>query len=152
MIVVSRRLGAALVSVFMSLRLVASIAGSAVLLGEVPSSALCWAGFGLIIAVMTAFLGLVWWSKRREAAAAIASDGSSADGASKGSAAALAAGLAGKAAAGGAWCAESGGKADSEALACSSLSAAPRRNHPILSDPIDSLTTARFTSTEQRIP
>ncbi|KAF8057772.1 hypothetical protein HT031_005956 [Scenedesmus sp. PABB004] len=68
----SRALGAALVSVFMSLRLVSSIVGSVVLLREVPTSALSWAGFALVIVVMTAFLLLQWHAKKRDAAAAAA--------------------------------------------------------------------------------
>jgi len=54
----SRNLGAATVSVFISLRLVASILGSIVLLREVPRHVLTWVGFVVVVLVMTAFLWL----------------------------------------------------------------------------------------------
>lgn len=61
----SRVLGAAIMSLFICMRLVSSVAGSAVLLGEAPTSPLVWAGMGVCVAAMTAFLGLQAWDKKR---------------------------------------------------------------------------------------
>lgn len=65
----SRVLGAAVVAVFIPLRLVSSLVGSVVLLGDVPRHALAWAGFGLVIAAMTGFFWLQHRAARRAAAA-----------------------------------------------------------------------------------
>ena len=68
----SRVLGAAVISLFIAMRLVSSVAGSAALLGELPRSPLVWAGFGVVIASMTAFMAVQARDKaakaRREAA------------------------------------------------------------------------------------
>jgi drug/metabolite transporter (DMT)-like permease len=63
----SRNLGAATVSVFISLRLVASILGSIVLLREVPRHVLTWVGFAVVVLVMTAFLLLQHKKKQHNA-------------------------------------------------------------------------------------
>ncbi|KAF6252807.1 hypothetical protein COO60DRAFT_1274119 [Scenedesmus sp. NREL 46B-D3] len=68
----TRRVGSPLVSVFLSMRLVASILGSIVLLHDVPRSPVTWVGFGLVIGVLSAFLGLQWLAARRKSAAAAA--------------------------------------------------------------------------------
>ncbi|KAF8056101.1 hypothetical protein HT031_006452 [Scenedesmus sp. PABB004] len=56
----ARVLGAAVVSIFISLRLVSSLVGSIVLLGErpthMPGAALVWAGFAAVCCVMTAYM------------------------------------------------------------------------------------------------
>jgi drug/metabolite transporter (DMT)-like permease len=52
----TRSVGANLVSVFISLRLVGSIVGEIVLLNDTPQHWLTWLGFGCVIVTMTAFL------------------------------------------------------------------------------------------------
>lgn len=52
----TRSVGANLVSVFISLRLVGSIVGEIVLLKDTPQHWLTWLGFGCVIVTMTAFL------------------------------------------------------------------------------------------------
>lgn len=58
----SRVLGAAVVSMFICLRLVSSLVGSIVLMHEVPHDAvgapLVWAGFGVVIVAMTTYMVL----------------------------------------------------------------------------------------------
>lgn len=61
----TRALGALMVSIFLSLRLVASIVGSIVLLNETPTKALTWAGFALIMIVMAAFVGIQYYQRRK---------------------------------------------------------------------------------------
>lgn len=61
----TRALGALMVSIFLSLRLVASIVGSIVLLNETPTKALTWVGFALIMIVMAAFVGIQYYQRRR---------------------------------------------------------------------------------------
>jgi drug/metabolite transporter (DMT)-like permease len=68
----TRRVGSPLVSVFLSMRLVASILGSIVLLHDVPRSPVTWVGFGLVIGVLSAFLALQALAARKKAAAAAA--------------------------------------------------------------------------------
>ena len=63
----SRVLGAAIISLFICMRLVSSVAGSAVLLGEAPSSPLVWAGMALCVSAMTAFMGVQALDKTRRA-------------------------------------------------------------------------------------
>lgn len=55
----TRALGGAVVSQFSCLRLVAAIAGSAALLGEVPRGAATWAGFLVVVLSMAGWLALV---------------------------------------------------------------------------------------------
>jgi hypothetical protein len=64
----SRVLGAAIISLFICMRLVSSVAGSAALLKEVPSSPLVWAGMGVCVLAMSAFMGVQAWDKKRQAA------------------------------------------------------------------------------------
>ena len=66
----SRVLGAAVVAVFIPLRLVSSLVGSIVLLGDVPRHALAWAGFGLVIVAMTGFFWVQHRAAKRAAAEA----------------------------------------------------------------------------------
>uniref|UniRef100_A0A383W667 EamA domain-containing protein n=1 Tax=Tetradesmus obliquus TaxID=3088 RepID=A0A383W667_TETOB len=66
----TRRVGSPLVSVFLSMRLVASILGSIVLLHDIPTSPVTWVGFGLVIGVLSAFLALQAYVARKKAAAA----------------------------------------------------------------------------------
>lgn len=66
----SRVLGAAVVAVFIALRLVSSLIGSIVLLGDVPRSALAWAGFATVLVAMTLFFWLQHRAGKRAAAAA----------------------------------------------------------------------------------
>ena len=54
-----------MVSIFLSLRLVASIVGSIVLLNETPTKALTWVGFALIMIVMAAFVGIQYYKRRK---------------------------------------------------------------------------------------
>ena len=68
----TRALGALMVSIFLSLRLVASIVGSIVLLHETPSKALTWVGFALIMIVMAAFVGIQYYQSRRAQVKALA--------------------------------------------------------------------------------
>jgi len=68
----TRALGALMVSIFLSLRLVASIVGSIVLLNETPTKALTWVGFVLIMIVMTAFIGIQYYQKKRAQVKALA--------------------------------------------------------------------------------
>jgi drug/metabolite transporter (DMT)-like permease len=70
----TRRVGSPLVSVFLSMRLVASILGSIVLLHDVPRSPVTWVGFGLVIGVLSAFLALQALAARKKAAAAAAAE------------------------------------------------------------------------------
>lgn len=68
----TRALGALMVSIFLSLRLVASIVGSIVLLHETPTKALTWVGFVLIMIVMAAFVGIQYYQRRRAQVKALA--------------------------------------------------------------------------------
>lgn len=70
----SRVLGAAVVAVFIPLRLVSSLVGSVVLLGDVPHHALAWAGFGVVIAAMTCFFWLQHRAGKRASSEAQASE------------------------------------------------------------------------------
>ncbi|WIA09748.1 hypothetical protein OEZ85_009127 [Tetradesmus obliquus] len=79
----TRRVGSPLVSVFLSMRLVASILGSIVLLHDVPTSPVTWVGFGLVIGVLSAFLALQAFVARKKAAAAEAAAEAAAAAASK---------------------------------------------------------------------
>jgi drug/metabolite transporter (DMT)-like permease len=58
----ARVLGAAIVSLFISFRLVSSVIGSIILMGEVPRSPLVWAGMAGVVACMTGFMALQAWS------------------------------------------------------------------------------------------
>jgi drug/metabolite transporter (DMT)-like permease len=75
----SRVLGAAIVSLFISCRLVSSVVGSIILLHEVPSSPLTFAGFGVVGVALSGFMILQAWDKskaaKQEAAAAAAEGG-----------------------------------------------------------------------------
>jgi drug/metabolite transporter (DMT)-like permease len=76
----TRRVGSPLVSVFLSMRLVASILGSIVLLHDVPRSPVTWVGFGLVIGVLSAFLALQALVARKKAAAEAAAAAAAAGG------------------------------------------------------------------------
>ena len=58
---VSRAVGAAAVSSVISLRLVASLIGSVVLLGDVPRHPALWVGFVLVVGAMSAYM---YWQYR----------------------------------------------------------------------------------------
>lgn len=75
----SRVLGAAVVAVFIALRLVSSLIGSIVLLGDVPRSWLAWTGFGVVLAAMTVFFWLQHRAAKRAAAEAEAEAQAEAD-------------------------------------------------------------------------
>jgi drug/metabolite transporter (DMT)-like permease len=75
----TRRVGSPLVSVFLSMRLVASILGSIVLLHDIPRSPVTWVGFGLVIGVLSAFLALQALVARKKAAAEAAAAAGSSD-------------------------------------------------------------------------
>jgi drug/metabolite transporter (DMT)-like permease len=75
----TRRVGSPLVSVFLSMRLVASILGSIVLLHDVPRSPVTWVGFGMVIGVLSAFLALQALAARKKAAAAAAAEADKVD-------------------------------------------------------------------------
>jgi drug/metabolite transporter (DMT)-like permease len=69
----SRVLGAAVVSMFICLRLVSSLVGSIVLMQEVPTmhtygGALVWVGFGMVLVTMTAYMVLQRFTKKEDAA------------------------------------------------------------------------------------
>ena len=61
---VSRAVGAAAVSSVISLRLVASLIGSVVLLGDVPRHPALWVGFVLVVGAMSAYM---YWQYRAPA-------------------------------------------------------------------------------------
>jgi F0F1-type ATP synthase assembly protein I len=75
-------LGAAIVSLFISCRLVSSVVGSIILLHEVPSSPLTFAGFGVVGVALSGFMILQAWDKskaaKQEAAAAAPEEGKAA--------------------------------------------------------------------------
>ncbi|WIA08922.1 hypothetical protein OEZ85_008339 [Tetradesmus obliquus] len=65
----SRVLGAAVVSMFICLRLVSSLVGSIVLMHEVPTvhtygGALVWVGFGMVLVTMTVYMVLQRFTKK----------------------------------------------------------------------------------------
>lgn len=62
----TRALGAVMVSIFLSLRLVASIIGSIVLLKETPTQAITWVGFAIVMLVMAGFVMLQHYYNKKE--------------------------------------------------------------------------------------
>jgi drug/metabolite transporter (DMT)-like permease len=75
----SRVLGAAVVALFISCRLVSSLVGSIILLREIPGSPLTWAGFGVVIAAMSGFMVLQYLQGRRAEAAVADEPGAAAE-------------------------------------------------------------------------
>lgn len=66
----TRVLGASIMSLFICMRLVSSVAGSAVLLREVPESPLVWVGMAACVVTVGGFLGVQAWDKAHQGPAA----------------------------------------------------------------------------------